>query len=90
MPRYWHPPADWLRGAMCVHSRESTDWHIHNEPYANGFQFLFGTWTSAGGAAAEWITASPREQLYRAWVVWLRDGRSWREWPNTSRYCGLR
>ena len=90
VPKGWSPGSGWLQGAMCVHSHESTDWHIHNPPYANGFQFMYGTWLSAGGSPSTWITASPREQLYRAWIVWKRDGYSWREWPNTSRMCGLR
>jgi hypothetical protein len=89
--RKWpRPPAWWLQGAYCVHRGESVDWHIHNEPYANGFQYLLGTWVRAGGDPDDWITASPAEQLYRTWLVWLRDGRSWREWPMTSRACGLR
>ena len=90
MPRHWHAPPSWLPGALCVHSHESGDWHIHNDPYANGFQFTLGTWLRAGGSASTWISASPREQLYRAYRIWLADGRSWREWPVTSRMCGLR
>lgn len=90
MPRNWHAPKAWLPGALCVHSKESGDWHIHNHPYANGFQFMLGTWIRAGGSAATWISASPKEQLYRAYVIWKQDGGSWREWPNTSRACGLR
>lgn len=90
VPRWWHAPAWWLPGALCVHSHESGNWHIYNPPYANGFQFTLYTWQSVGGSASNWVSASPREQLYRAWLVWKRDGGSWREWPNTSRMCGLR
>lgn len=93
VPKHWtarfSTPRGWYAGALCVHSHESGDWHIHNEPYANGFQFMLGTWLSVGGTVAGWITAPPREQLYRAYLVWKRDGGSWREWPNTSRVCGL-
>jgi hypothetical protein len=65
-------------------------WHVWDPPYANGFQFLLGTWERAGGAASTWRSASPREQVYRAWrIVHGQDGGSWREWPNTSRACGL-
>ena len=32
---------------------------------------------------------SPREQLYRAWLVYRRDGNSWREW-GTAPACGVR
>lgn len=81
-------PAWWLPGALCVHRHESTDWHIVNPPYSGGMQFTTYTWQSVGGRGiAAW--ASPAEQLYRAWLVWRRDGGSWREWPNTSRMCGL-
>jgi hypothetical protein len=94
--RKWpRPPAWWLPGAWCVHRHESVDFHIHNDPYANGWQFMLGTWENAGGAASTWITASPAEQLYRVWIVYSRDRRTgdhdgWREWPNTARACGLR
>lgn len=88
--RWPRPPAWWMADAYCVHVHESRDWHISNPPYANGFQFMLGTWESVGGSAASWRWASPAEQFYRAYLVWLRDGRSWREWPNTSRACGLR
>jgi len=33
--------------------------------------------------------ASPREQLYRAWLVYRRDNNSWREW-GTAPACGVR
>lgn len=61
-------------------------------------QFTSGTWASVGGATEKdshgyvvhWAyNASPREQLYRAWLVWVRDGHSWREW-GTASACGLR
>lgn len=51
---------------------------------------MLGTWERAGGAATSWVTAPPAEQFYRAWIIWRQDGGSWREWPNTSRACGLR
>jgi hypothetical protein len=90
VPHGWHAPHAWLVGAICVHSHESGDWHIVNPPYANGFQFTLGTWIRAGGVASSWASASPREQVYRAWIIWRGDSGSWREWPNTSRMCGLR
>lgn len=55
-------------------------------------QFMLATWRSAGGTARSLddIAASPpREQLYQAWIVWKRDGHSWREW-GTAAACGLR
>jgi hypothetical protein len=94
MPKHWSArrstPVGWYAGALCIHAHESGNWHIYNRPYANGFQFMLGTWISAGGRPSTWVSASPKEQLYRAFVVWKRDGASWREWPNTSRACGLR
>ena len=85
----WHPGAQWLRGAGCIHRHESVDWHISDPPYANGFQFLASTWTRAGGRLSQWVKAPPREQRYRAWRIWLQDGGSWREW-STASVCGLR
>ena len=87
-------PRAWVRGAVCVHSHESGDWHIVNAPYMGGFQFLLSTWNSVrghhAGSLAQAATASPLEQLRSARAVWVRDGGSWREWPTTSRECGLR
>lgn len=60
--------------------------------YGGGMQFELSTWHSVGASAASlWdiARATPREQLYRAWLVWRRDGRSWREW-GTAGVCGLR
>ncbi len=60
--------------------------------YGGGWQFLLSTWRSAGGVAetlSDITRASPREQLYRAWVVWTRDGGSWSEWGTRGK-CGLR
>ena len=60
--------------------------------YGGGLQFMVATWQSVGGTEASVYgiaQASPREQLYRAWLVWRRDGNSWREW-GTARACGLR
>jgi hypothetical protein len=89
------PPAWWLRQASCIHRHESVDWHRRwvdwrGQPsvYAGGMQFRQSTWTSAGGRGEPW-QASPREQLYRAWLVYRRDGGSWREW-GTASVCGLR
>jgi hypothetical protein len=89
----WAVPHWWWVGAMCVHRHESVLWHIVNSPYAGGMQFELGTWHRAGGNGSSlWAVAraSPREQLYRAWKIWSQDGGSWREWPTTSRMCGLR
>lgn len=90
----WKPDRQWLRGAFCVHRHESVDWHRAYtdwtgapSPYSGGFQFLASTWRAAGGIghAYQW---SPREQFYRAWITWLRAGRSWSQW-GTRGACGL-
>lgn len=92
--RHWRPDRGWLRGALCVHRHESVDWHRRwtdylgrRSSYAGGMQFLQSTWANAGGRGEPWQW-SPREQLYRAFVVWGRDGGSWREW-GTAGVCGL-
>lgn len=87
-------PAWWLRQAMCVHhfetygARDPGAWHDRRNPLSRGgMQFLRGTWESVGGHGDP-ADASRGEQLYRAWLVWKRDGGSWHEW-STSRVCGL-
>lgn len=56
-------------------------------------QFLLSTFNSVGPDDASSLTdiarRPPRDQLYRAWLVWKRDGHSWREW-GTAGICGLR
>jgi hypothetical protein len=88
MPKRWHAPRWWLQQALCVHQHEGA-WNANTgNGYFGGMQFLLSTWRSVGGTG--WPhRATPREQLYRAWLVYLRDGRSWREWGTRS-VCGLR
>lgn len=96
MPTVWHAPGWWLSEAVCIHGHEGA-WdsigYVHGvATYGGGMQFMLGTWTGVGGRGGSlWdITRqTPREQLYRAWLVYLRDGRSWREW-GTAGLCGLR
>jgi hypothetical protein len=95
MPRTWHAPSWWLghppphpTGAWCIHSREGA-WNANTgNGYYGGMQFLLSTWRSVGGPSRPDLV-TPREQLYRTWLVYLRDGSSWREW-GTARICGLR
>ncbi|HMA26108.1 MAG: hypothetical protein ACM33U_08970 [Solirubrobacterales bacterium] len=84
-----------MRGAVCIHLHESVDWHRrwidwrgHPSPYAGGMQFLQSTWNRAGGRGEPWQW-SPREQYFRAFVIWRAGGGSWREW-GTAAHCGLR
>lgn len=87
MPRGWHAPPWWLREALCIHGHEGAWPDETGNGYSGGMQFLPSTWSSVGGSGrpSQW---SPREQLYRAWLVWSRDGGSWREW-GTAGICGL-
>jgi hypothetical protein len=90
----WKPDREWLRGAFCIHRHESVswtragvDWLGRPSPYFGGFQFLDSTWRAAGGSghASDW---APREQFFRAWIVWKRDGGSWGQW-GSRKACGL-
>lgn len=68
--------------------------------YWNGYQFVLSTWQSLFTPAEarsyplfyERPDLAPiREQTYRAYLNWLRNGRRWggSQWPNSSRECGL-
>lgn len=46
------------------------------------------TWRSVDGMGVA-ADASPAEQRWRAYLVWKRDGGSWREW-STAAACGVR
>jgi hypothetical protein len=92
VPSDWHPAGSWLGQALCVHSREGAWNAATGNGFEGGLQFLRATWTSVGGSVdykGRWASVvSPREQLYRAWLVWRRDGGSWREWGSAGA-CGL-
>lgn len=78
---------------MCIHRHEGAMDAATGNGYEGGWQFLRSTWTSVGGRVypdGHWASeARPREQLYRVWLVYRRDGNSFREW-GTARLCGLR
>jgi hypothetical protein len=77
----------WLAEATCIHEHEGA-WDANTgNSYYGGMQFLIATWRSVGGVGLP-SDATPQEQLLRAHLVWLRDGRSWREW-GTAEMCGL-
>ena len=93
----WQPSASWLAQAQCVHVHEGP-WNANTgNGYFGGMQFAAQTWTRVHGSAqaaflhpgdpAFPFTASPREQLHRAWIVWLQDGRSWRSWGAAGAVC---
>lgn len=84
--RAWRAPRGWLRQAFCIHRHESVDWYRAGvdwqgrpSEYFGGYQMLVSTWRSVGGRGlpSDW---PPREQTYRAFLVWQRDGGSWSEW----------
>lgn len=92
-------PAWWYGQAMCIHSHEGA-WNDNTgNGYFGGMQFLESTWSGVAGAHDDAFdhpgdqtnhpfAASPVEQLYRAWLVWRRDGQSWAEW-GTRGLCNL-
>ena len=65
--------------------------------YFGGMQFAPATWTRAGGSPQTAFThagspafpfrATPQEQLYRAWIIWRGDGRTWRSWGAVGASC---
>ena len=98
MPKTWrakHYPA-WFAEAMCIHRYEGA-WNAigyvgGRATYGGGLQFLLSTWRTAGGTASSVYDIArkpPREQLYRAWIIWKQSGESWRQWGTAGR-CGLR
>lgn len=92
VPDTWHAPKDWLRGALCVHSKEAAwdnpgrTWDGKPSRYYGGMQFDLKTWGSVGGQGWPY-KATPREQIYRAYLLWQEYG--WYPWPNTAAECGL-
>jgi hypothetical protein len=82
------PPNWWLRQAACIRAHEGWWTAATGNGYYGAYQFLPSTWRSVGGRGLP-SAAAPAEQTYRAWLVWSRDGGSWREW-GTARACGLR
>jgi hypothetical protein len=93
----WQPPATWLVQAQCVHLKEAA-WSANSgNGYFGGMQFSAGTWRSVGGKANPALThpgnpaypfsATPAEQLYRAWRLWRRDRGTWKSWGAVGASC---
>lgn len=83
-----HLPAWWLRQAHCIEWAESRGTNATSNHVSRGyFQITYGTWASVGGHGDP-VNASYREQRWRAYLIWRRDGGSWREW-STAAGCGL-
>lgn len=93
-------PAWWQREATCIHLHESVDWHKRTDwlgrpsPDHGGMQIDVGTWRSFAprGYPTDPADASPAQQLAVAYRIWLANGHSFggRQWPNSSKACGLR
>jgi Transglycosylase-like domain len=91
------PSAAWLEQARCVHLREGAWTANSGNGYFGGMQFMASTWRRAGGKpdpafshpgdARYPFSASPTEQLYRAWLVWKADGGTWRSWGAVGAAC---
>jgi hypothetical protein len=87
MPRHWHAHPWFLRAATCLHDHEGA-WNANTgNGYYGGLQFMLSTWQRAGGSGYPHL-ASPREQIFRCWRIWLQDGGSFREWGTAAR-CHL-
>ena len=93
----WRPSAAWLAQARCIHLLEGP-WNANTgNGYFGGMQFSPQAWMRVGGRAAVAFAhpgdqafpflVSPHEQLYRAWLLWRRDGGSWRSWGAVGATC---
>jgi hypothetical protein len=90
----WSPTAEWLAQARCIHAKEGGWTANTGNGYFGGMQFSAGTWRSVGGKPDPAFThpgtpfsASPQEQLYRAWLLWKRAGGSWSSWGAVGASC---
>jgi hypothetical protein len=91
------PSAAWLAQAQCIHFQEGP-WNANTgNGYFGGMQFSPQTWRRVDGRAepafdhpgdpAFPFSVSPREQLHRAWLLWLHDGHTWRSWGAVGASC---
>ncbi len=91
------PGAAWLAQAHCIHLKEA-GWRANTgNGYFGGMQFMAATWKRVGGKAdpafahpgdpAYPFAAASAEQLYRAWLLWKRDGGTWRSWGTVGASC---
>jgi transglycosylase-like protein len=93
----WSPSPEWLAQAKCVHLKEGPWAANTGNGFFGGFQFKAQTWKRVGGKPDPAFKhpgdpeypfhASTGEQLYRAWVLWRRDGRTWRSWGGVGASC---
>jgi hypothetical protein len=91
------PSARWLAEAHCVHLHEGPWTANTGNGQFGGMQFSSQTWMRLHGKRvpafahpgdpAYPFAVSPKEQLHRAWLLWLADGRSWRSWAAAGAAC---
>ena len=91
------PPAAWLAQARCVHVHEGPWTANTGNGQFGGMQFSAQTWLRMKGQFVPAFkhpgdpsfpfTVTPTEQLHRAWLLWLHDGRSWRSWGAVGAAC---
>ncbi len=97
-PRPVYPAAFRLHWP-CIHRRESTDWHRTTDWLGRpsrqhgGMQIDLGTWLAFAPASfpRDPAAATPAQQVFVAFRIWLANGRRFggRQWPQTSRLCGV-
>lgn len=73
----------WIRagGARYEAFRHPGGWHPPDSRHSR-------PWSSSRDGKLWPFPASPREQLYRAWIIWRTHGGSWSEW-GTRGLCGV-
>jgi hypothetical protein len=91
------PSAAWVAQARCVHHKEGAWTANTGNGYFGGMQFAAQTWVLAGGKPDPafkhpgdprfQFSATPEEQQYRAWLVWKKDGGTWRSWGAVGASC---
>jgi hypothetical protein len=90
-------PSGWLAQAMCIHRHEGPWTANTGNGYFGGMQFKAATWLRVNGPKQAAFahpgdptypfSASPTQQLHVAWLVWTRDGNTWRSWGAVGRVC---
>jgi hypothetical protein len=83
--------------AQCIHRHEG-GWSANTgNGFFGGMQIAPATWLRVRGPVepafahpgdpAFPFAVTPIAQLHVAWLIWLRDGRTWRSWGATGRAC---
>jgi resuscitation-promoting factor RpfA len=91
------PSAAWFAEARCVHLHEGSWTANTGNGLFGGMQFAARTWLGVKGRRVPAFAhpgdpafpfrVAPSEQLHRAWLLWLHDGRSWRSWGAVGALC---